>query len=203
MVDNSPVDGIWEKIRTGDESALAALYDQYYIRLMNFGLKYTLDKELINQCISNILLHFWTKRRQLPPVTRLTGYLQTFLKRELFKEMKNREMRTHAIEFFPAEQEAPSYEYILGQLEEDRELWEALTACIKNHLSTRQAELIRLRFFEDLSYEEIAQRCGITKRTAYNLVFNALSTIRKVMYKDGKNLAFHHIPLLLIAMYRR
>jgi DNA-directed RNA polymerase specialized sigma24 family protein len=38
--------------------------------------------------------------------------------------------------------------------------------------------LLRLKFFEDLDYEEIACQCGITKRTAYNIIHSALRTLK-------------------------
>ncbi|MBA4168208.1 MAG: sigma-70 family RNA polymerase sigma factor, partial [Chitinophagaceae bacterium] len=48
-------------------------------------------------------------------------------------------------------------------------------------------------FYDDLAYEEIAEQCQISKRTAYNIIYNALQTLRKHLFSDG------HGNLFLVA----
>jgi hypothetical protein len=50
-------------------------------------------------------------------------------------------------------------------------------------LTDREKELLQLKFCGDLDYDEISARCGITKRTAYNIIYASLKTLRMVM--DG------------------
>jgi RNA polymerase sigma factor (sigma-70 family) len=46
-------------------------------------------------------------------------------------------------------------------------------------LSKREFEIIRMKFFENKSYEEIALLTTATPRTIYNHVYNALKVLRK------------------------
>ena len=91
-----------------------------------------------------------------------------------------------------ADQFQVSYEdYIVG-IQTDNSLQLKIRSALKK-LTDRQLELIQLRFFEDLDYEEIALRCGITRRTAYNIIYDALKTLKEEL-SDGE---FGSIPLSL------
>lgn len=56
-----------------------------------------------------------------------------------------------------------------------------ISATLKSLISTlpeRQKELIVLRFYEGLSYEEIVTRTGLTQRTVYNKIYEALKKLK-------------------------
>ncbi|MOA34946.1 RNA polymerase sigma factor SigV [compost metagenome] len=71
-----------------------------------------------------------------------------------------------------------SYEQLLIDREQDSERKQRMEAAI-NKLTARQKELIRLRFFEQLSYEEIAERTSISVRTIYNTIHTAINLMRQ------------------------
>ena len=48
-----------------------------------------------------------------------------------------------------------------------------------HQLSKREFEIIRMKFFENKSYEEISQLTTTAPRTIYNHVYNALKILRK------------------------
>jgi len=56
-----------------------------------------------------------------------------------------------------------------------------LLDCAMEGLSERQAEAIRLRFFEGLTLEEVGEKIGITKGGAAHVVKQALEQLREVM----------------------
>ena len=70
-----------------------------------------------------------------------------------------------------------SYEEYLVKLQHNKELKDRLEKAL-GQLTQREKELMRLKFFEDLDYDEIAARCNITKRTAYNIIHAALKTLK-------------------------
>lgn len=177
---------------TGDETALLALYNQHYPGLINYGTYLTRDRELLNDCFMNLLLALWEKRASLPLVENVRSYLLTSFRRNLLHELeaRNRERRTNS----EAEEQAAgnqlSFEERLVQSQADDELRQKISGAL-GKLSARQSEVIRLRFFEDLDYDEIAGRCGIAKRTAYNTVYDALKILKEELYRN-KNSGFLH-----------
>jgi RNA polymerase sigma-70 factor (ECF subfamily) len=80
----------------------------------------------------------------------------------------------------------PSYEQYIIALQSDAELREALRRAMEQ-LTDREKELLRLRFFENKDYDEIAAACNITKRTAYNIIFAALKTLKAEMLVKEKS----------------
>lgn len=176
---------IWRQLKSGDPQALMGLYRIYYTGLMNFGIKMTGNRELTSDCITQVLIKLWDKHAVLPAVENIRSYLITCLKNELLAELKNTDrIRSGNLRFI---QETPlaeiSYEEYLIQLQLDLEVSHDLQRAFAQ-LTPREKELLQLKFFEDLSYEEIALRCNISKRTAYNIVHDGLKTLKAAF---GKN----------------
>lgn len=46
-------------------------------------------------------------------------------------------------------------------------------------MTTRQREVIHLRFFEELPYDEIAEIMGLSTKDTYKLYYRALESLRK------------------------
>ena len=179
---------IWARLRTGDREALLSLYNQHYVGLMNYGLKLTGDRELTNDCITQILLRLWDKRQQLSVVENPRSYLLTCLRHELFAERRAETARTAGSRGLRGIIDAsePSYEEYIIQLQTNKALAEKLTRAL-NRLTSREKELLRLKFFDDLDYDEIAGRCGITKRTAYNIIHSALKMLKTLFVTSPNN----------------
>jgi RNA polymerase sigma-70 factor (ECF subfamily) len=179
---------IWARLRTGDREALLSLYNQHYVGLMNYGLKLTGDRELTNDCITQILLRLWDKRQQLSVVENPRSYLLTCLRHELFAERRAETARTAGSRGLQKIIDAsePSYEEYIIQLQTNKALAEKLTRAL-NRLTSREKELLRLKFFDDLDYDEIASRCGITKRTAYNIIHSALKMLKTLFVTSPNN----------------
>jgi RNA polymerase sigma-70 factor (ECF subfamily) len=173
---------IWSLLKAGDPQALLALYDEYYIGLTRYGLKLTADPELTRDCITQVLLRLWDKRDRLPPVEHIRSYLFTCLRRELLSEQKSGHLRIirEGRSQREAEQEVISYEECLIRTQTNLEIREKLAGAF-SRLTRREKELLRLKFFEVYSYDEIALQCGINKRTAYNIIHHALNTLRTAL----------------------
>lgn len=177
----------WKKFREGDKDALLILYNEHYIGLMNYGLKVTSNREMTKDAITQILLRLWDNRSSLPDVINIRSYLLTTLRRELLAEIKMENKRhskyTEAGQNLPAEEK--SYEELIIQLQQNNELNHKLLSALKT-LTSREKELLQLKFFEDLDYEDIAERCLISKRTAYNIIHRALKTLKVILITTPK-----------------
>jgi RNA polymerase sigma-70 factor (ECF subfamily) len=194
---------IWGLLKAGDPQALLALYDEYYIALTRYGLKLTADPELTRDCITQVLLRLWDKRDRLPPVEHIRSYLFTCLRRELFAELRSGHVRiiSEGRSGSGAEQESLSYEECLIRIQTNREIREKLAGAFVR-LTRREKELLRLKFFEIYSYDEIALQCGISKRTAYNIIHHALNVLRTAL--AGKLSLYDEPvgnPLILILIF--
>ena len=170
---------IWIQFKNGNRDAILSLYNAHYLGLMNYGLKLTGDRDLTNDCITQILLRLWEKRDKLPLVENARSYLLTCLRRELFAVLKSNINHTEKCLSMQkdCDQAEPSYEDYIIQLQTDKILHQKVAKAI-GKLTERERELLRMKFFEDMGYDEIAAHCCISKRTAYNIIYTSLKLLR-------------------------
>lgn len=169
-------------MRAGNKEALYALYNALYFHMVRDGLRIGADDELTKDCINQLFLKLWEQRGGLKPVTEVRGYLMTAFQHLVRDELADRRRRGQALDHFATEipQTERSYEEILissQQSEEQRmRLGEALSK-----LTPKQLELIRLKFFENRTYEEIAEQEGLAIKTAYNTIYDAVKRLRMLL----------------------
>jgi RNA polymerase sigma factor (sigma-70 family) len=190
MSDSDSHKMVWEKFINGDENALLELYDHHYLGLINYGCMLIEDRELVNDCFMDMLIQFWNKRTTLPIVNNVRSYLMTSFRRvvlhKLESEKKREKKQKESLQ--SSEQYQISYEDYIVHMQSDKDLKIKIAAAL-NKLTERQLELIRLKFFEDLDYDDIAEKCRITKRTAYNIIYDAIKILKEEL-NDGQNNRF-------------
>lgn len=172
----------WEHLRSGDKQALFALYNNTYSHLLRFGLKVCGSDELVKDCITQLFLQLWSRHQSLRPVTNVPAYLFTALKRQLLDQLAY-QARIHAAVNRMTDKEPQSelpYEEIIIRVQQDEELKQRLQQALKA-LTPRQIELVRLKFFEGLTYEQIAAQTSQTVKTAYNTIYDAIKALRKLL----------------------
>jgi RNA polymerase sigma factor (sigma-70 family) len=191
--------GIWAKLKAGDQNALLELYNVHYLGLINYGIKLTGNRSLANESITQVLLRLWDNRNRLPEVENVRSYLLTCLRNEMLAELKsesNRLTKNQLLKFTGESCEA-SYEEYLIAIQSNREMKERLFRAF-DKLTAREKELLKLKFFEDLDYDEIASRCRITKRTAYNIIHAAVKTLKvELVQQKGNRLEINHLFIFL------
>lgn len=169
---------LWQKLREGDKSALFGLYDDMYFHLVRYGLSVHPDSDLVKDCISQLFLKLWDRYNRLNEVENVQSYLFTALRR-LITDYINAENKAGAsIRSMQTEpEEEASYEEKIIAREKEEEFRKDLRAALKA-LSPKQIEIIRLRFFENLSYKEIASLNAQSIKTSYNTIYDAIKILR-------------------------
>jgi RNA polymerase sigma-70 factor (ECF subfamily) len=179
MSTNASHSDVWIQLQQGDQQALLNLYNAHYIGLMNYGCKLTGNRELTNDCITQVLLRLWDCRDRLPSVDNVRSYLLTCLRRELMAELKKNvraDKHHRLLQNGMHTTDLPYEEYIIEL--QTNAAWKEKLHHAFGKLTDREKELLRLRFFDDLSYDDIAAQCNITKRTAYNIIHAAIKSLK-------------------------
>ena len=177
--DNSAT--LWEAFRSGEAQALAALFEQYYEALFAYGLKLTGDEELVKDGIQNLFQKLWRRRASVRPTPVVKAYLFKALRRHLADETKllSRHLR-HLPAYTDSFEVTYSHEEFLIAQQTDAEQGQRLLAAL-NQLSPRQREALYLRFFDEFSYERIAEVMALNTQSVRNLIFRALQVLRQVL----------------------
>lgn len=187
---------LWTRFRNGDEQALFVIYKTYYNYLYKCGLKLSGDPVLTADLINQVFLGIWERKDSVGEVEHLKAYLVTGLKRMIYKEWEAREKHRTMLQspdfVTEAFQQSIEEHLVQLQLKEDNRL--RILAAVKK-LSPRQQELISLRFYQELSYEEMADKTGLSPRTIYNAVYEALKKLKSGLLQKVM------VMLLLLSIY--
>lgn len=176
---------LWGGLRDGDRESFLLLYRKYYHTLLFIGLKEIRDAELVKDAIQQLFLYLWDKKEGLGHAKDVRSYLIISFLRKLTADWKKlaRYQHLELVWNSDAAAPAPTPEERLISKQSESSARSLLTAHI-NALPARQRELIILKFYEGLSYEEIAERTQLTQRTIYNKVHEALKKLRTGIGSD-------------------
>lgn len=171
---------LWERLRGGDHDAFFDLYRELYYDLVNFGIRVCGDAETSGEATDQVFITIWEKHAQLNRVEHVGAYLRTFLKRKILRLLERKKKIDDALANAGAEGEwmEMSYEEFIVKVQTDELVRFKLKSALQK-LTYRQKQLIHLKFFDGLSYEQIANQTQQSVKTAYNTVYDALKILRK------------------------
>ena len=87
---NHSTDTLLASFQAGNMAAFSQLYNLHINVLFNYGLKLTIDKELLKDCIHDIFVKLYTKKDELGTIDNLKSYLFISLKNKLCDELRKR-----------------------------------------------------------------------------------------------------------------
>jgi RNA polymerase sigma factor (sigma-70 family) len=166
----------WQNIIDGDREAYSRIYTDYFKKLFNYGRKFTTDETLIEDGIQEMFLDVWNKKEKMLEVESFNSYFFSAFRFILFKKIKaaSKIVQSEAVEGEPEF----SSEHVLIRKESDEQLQKRLQTAL-NALTPRQREAIFLRFYEGLSFEDIAAILNITVKATYKIVARSLLTLKE------------------------
>lgn len=169
---------LWNAMKAGSEAAFATLLARYDQRLFRYGYSLTPDRELIKDGLQELFLSIWRRRQEQACPEKVLPYLLSSLRRILLRRIRQDARRLVQVQPLPKEEQDEPQEYFLIQAETE-ETQRAYLAQKIQALPRRQREIIYLRFYQELSYPEIADVMGIKQQAAWNLLSRALKTLKQ------------------------
>ena len=168
---------LWESFRKGDRDAFAALFREHYETLFRFGSKFTRDTELLEDCIQELFIELWQARSQAP-VLSVKAYLLKSLKYKLLKAFRKNgrllPLNDNDLSF------ELSHDNFLIAKQENAEK-KRLVADALQRLTNRQREIIYLKYYQNLSYEEVSEIMNINYQVARNLLYQAIKSLKTLL----------------------
>ena len=168
---------LWNLLRMSDKSAFSTLYRRHIKDLLHFGSKLCSDRELIKDTLQELFVDFWNKRQLLPEVTYVKVYLIKSFRYKLLRATANAN-RSAIFELEDLTKDVPSEQIIENEIAQERQL--ALKAKL-DLLPERQREVIHLRYFQNLTNDEIANIINVNYQSVSNLLQRALKNLKKKM----------------------
>lgn len=177
---HSPEQQIWLAFQRGDEQAYSTLYTTYFSHLFRYGKKFSQDIELIEDCIQDLFVSIWKSKENLGVPESIKNYLFKSLRFAIFKKLKlhdNLTTNEHNLEDYSKEFTLPQEAFLIQEVEEGERKVKMEKAL--SNLPKRQREAIFLKFYSEMTYQEIADLMEISVQAVYNLISKSLLQLQK------------------------
>ncbi|HUZ61510.1 MAG TPA: sigma-70 family RNA polymerase sigma factor [Hanamia sp.] len=175
------IDDNWRGIIEGGKNAFLIVYKDNYHSLFSYGFSLCSDKELTKDCIQEMFIEIWNTRKTInPEVQNVRTYLCTWLRRKINRAQSRAKQSFFKESSTCFEYEEKSYEELLIAFQETEEKKEKLSKAL-NSLTKKQLEVVRMKYFENLSYKAISEKTLLSPRTVYNIIYISICRLREFM----------------------
>ena len=164
----------------GDYKAFSTLYEIHVAQLTNYALKFTPDLQIIEDSIHDIFVWLWNNRSQLEISWSIKAYLFKSIRTSILAKIQ----KSKKVVLFHGVDEEDVAGFIMsgeekyleteGQFGLKGKIADALSS-----LTSKQKEVVYLRFYQGLSFDEIATNMNLTTKACYKLMGRAVSELRK------------------------
>ncbi|GAO43689.1 RNA polymerase sigma factor [Flavihumibacter petaseus] len=169
---------LWDAFLNGDKEALGRLFSGHYTLLFQYGVKVCRNPALVEDCIQELFSDIWRNQTATPQLS-IKAYLVRALKYKIIRQL-GRDQNSPLSENSEDSMFELSHEDFLidrqHQKEQENKVKQALT-----QLSARQQEIIYLKYYQNLSYEEVSTIMNINYQVARNLLYHSIKALKRLM----------------------
>jgi RNA polymerase sigma-70 factor (ECF subfamily) len=155
--------------------ALADLYEQHGQRLYRYALMILADAAAAEDAVQDAFCQLAVVLQRRPDVATLP-YLTTIVRNGCYGRLRRRRRS-------PVLEAEPLLEAASADAHEDERL---LLEQALRRLPPEQREVVHLKVYEGLTFEEIGERCGVSLNTAASRYRYALDAMRRMLDVERK-----------------
>lgn len=165
-----------EACQAGDTAAFGRIYDHFAARLYKFIFFRVGHKEIAEDILADSFIKAWTKIRQINSAKAFSAWIFQIAKNNIidYYRVRKSTIAIEEVEQILEDATSPIDETDL-RLDQKRIL-NALT-----HLPSDQQQVIRYKFFEDLTNAEIAQIMGKTEGSVRVIQHRAIVRLQEML----------------------
>jgi|SRR5687768_9861223 RNA polymerase sigma-70 factor (ECF subfamily) len=164
----------------------------YYAELCEYALHFVGSADTAQDIVHDLFLHLWDTRSPSDVVRLTKPYLYAAIRNRALKSLRHRRVVEAWVEQVAREEpptaESPSDLYLQRELED-------AAACALKELPARCREIFLLRRRDQLSYDEIAERTGVSVGTVKSQMWRAAMLLKEKLgpYLAGALTLLAHI----------
>ena len=170
---------LWDQFRNGDEESFVRLFKNYYSNLYHYGCKISRDTTLVEDCIQELFIEMWRSNGKAEIIS-LKAYIFKSFKFKLLRALSkigkmSKLMADQNVDTFQL-----SHETFLMNEQENKILTQKVQDAL-DQLSPRQKEIVYLKFYMDLSYQEVSEIMNINYQASRNLVYQSVKVLKNIL----------------------
>jgi RNA polymerase sigma-70 factor (ECF subfamily) len=158
------------------DKAIEVLFRQYYRYVTRMVYRVVADAAVAEDLAQEVFFEMWRRKDQLN-LTSIQAYLRRAALNRTLNYLRDRKMKWEDDRVLP---DLPSAETPTHQAMETHELEDMIRQSI-DRLPEKCRLVFLLSRFEELSYQEIAERLGISVKTVENQIGKALKYLRTAL----------------------
>jgi RNA polymerase sigma-70 factor (ECF subfamily) len=169
------------KLRRGDEGAIDEIYALYGNTTLRFLVHAIGDRAIAEDVLQQVFLEVWQRGESYDPrrASMLTWIMQIARSRAI-DQMRKRVPEPVDPHGYAATELSGTHESSLDTLAAQWQMAHYL-----RQLPNEQAELLKMRFVDDMSQSEIAEATGVPLGTVKTRMVQGLRTLRDLLEADG------------------
>ena len=163
-----------DRPRTNSARYLADAYDAYAPRLYRYALMILADPSNAEDAVQQTFAKLASMGPRISRLTSLNGYLRTAVRNECYRMLRRRRLRRqiHNQSFLTLK--------AADQNENDQPQHQAVEQALRS-LPPKQREIIHLKVYEDMTFQQIGQTLGLSINTAASRYRYALEKLRHLL----------------------
>lgn len=169
----------WSCFKNGNRESFQKIYDHFFDRLFQYGCKLTSNTQLVEDCIQELFLTIYTNRNNLSDTDYVEFYLLKALKLTVYGKMR-KEKRMPLQSW---DKEEFNLEFLIETEEQDSIEQRKIELILKtiNELGPAAREIIYLKFYTELDYQQIGTMLDIKPDSAKKQIYRIVSSIRSII----------------------
>jgi RNA polymerase sigma-70 factor (ECF subfamily) len=174
--------GLYLKIREGDERAFQTLFRKYYAVLCNYARQIMDDKVLAEETVQDMFVKIWEKRQALTIETSVKNYFFRSVRNHCLNQIQHEKIKKqYAGRVLESARQEIDPEQNFIEVDLLRRIEESIAS-----LPPKRREIFRLSREQGMKYKEIAEALTISEKTVEAQMGLALKHLRNEL-KDYRN----------------
>jgi RNA polymerase sigma factor (sigma-70 family) len=187
---------LWREMREGNECAFQEVFDTYCALLFQYGLTITKDRELVKDCVQELFITMWTTRQNLGIAKSVKYYMFFSLRRLIIKKLRKTKNLFSLSSLSNASLIVDGQDQVMLRNETNVNNQLLVSAALQT-LPARQKEIIFLKYYQELRYEEIEKIMNLNNQVVRNTLCKALNNLRRQIGKRQ----LHAVCVFLLTMF--
>ena len=167
-----------QKAQSGDQEAFAGIYDHFADKIYRFIYFRVGHKEVAEDILSDTFVKSWQKINQINSPSALSAWLYQIARNNIidYYRLKKETVALEDVQDFLEDEVSPVD--IINLSLQQKKIFELL-----NQLPSEQRDVVKYKFFEDLTNEEIAYILGKSEGAIRVIQHRAISKLKELLNK--------------------
>ena len=160
------------------QKEIETLFRQHYAAMYRLARTILYDADESKDVVSDVFVRLLHNNPSVQ-VEKMEGYLMTAVRNRCLDVLSHKSVREQVEKLFSQELKQ---RHIIARNEDER--LDRLMQYIERELPPLSQQILRLRFLQEMTYEEVAQEVGVSKVTVYNHLWQSMHRIKEYFSKN-------------------